>query len=343
MAQKLLLLESDQTTASVFGARDENIEKIEAAFSVRISNRHPENSDGDALLIDGTHEAVERAAKVLACLTRMADAGGTLSEQSVDYVISMVADGAEEELGSLDDDVICLTTRGKPIKPRTVGQRRYVDAIRKNTVILGVGPAGTGKTFLAVAMAVDALRKKEVSRIILTRPAVEAGEKLGFLPGDLQNKIDPYLRPLNDALFEMLGPENYARHLERNSIEIAPLAYMRGRTLDDSFIILDEAQNTTPEQMKMFLTRLGNNSKAVVTGDPSQTDLPFGKKSGLGIAVRILKNIEGIAVHNFTERDVVRHRLVQKIILAYDKYEREQKKDSGALYRARRLGGEENK
>ncbi len=342
MAQKLLLMESDQTTAAIFGARDENIEKIETAFSVRIANRHPENSDGDALLIEGDREDAERAAKAIACLARMADAGGTLSEQSVDYVISMVADGAEEELTALDHDVICLTTRGKPIKPRTVGQRNYVDAIRKNTVILGVGPAGTGKTFLAVAMAVDALRKKEVNRIILTRPAVEAGEKLGFLPGDLQNKIDPYLRPLNDALFEMLGPENYARHLERNSIEIAPLAYMRGRTLDDSFIILDEAQNTTPEQMKMFLTRLGNNSKAVVTGDPSQTDLPFGKKSGLAIAVRILKNIEGIAVHHFNERDVVRHRLVQKIILAYDKYEREHAKDGGTAYRARRAGGEGN-
>ena len=344
MAQKLILLESDQLTATVFGARDENIDKIERAFSVRISNRHPESSDGDALLVEGdASEGVERAAVAIACLVRMADAGGILEEQSVDYVISMVSDGNEGELGALDDDVICLTTRGKPIKPRTVGQRRYVDAIRKNTVILGVGPAGTGKTFLAVAMAVDALRKKQVNRIILTRPAVEAGEKLGFLPGDLQNKIDPYLRPLNDALFELLGAENYARQLERNAIEIAPLAYMRGRTLDDSFIILDEAQNTTPEQMKMFLTRLGNNSKAVVTGDPSQTDLPFGKKSGLGIAVRILKNIEGIAVHTFTERDVVRHRLVQKIILAYDKYEREHAATDGrAAYRARRTDREGN-
>ena len=343
MAQKLILLASDQLTATVFGARDENVDKIEEAFSVRISNRHPENSDGDALLIEGEDaERVERAAVAISSLVRMADAGGTLAEQSVDYVISMVADGNEAELGAPDDDVICLTTRGKPIKPRTVGQRHYVEAIRKNTVILGVGPAGTGKTFLAVAMAVDALRKKQVSRIILTRPAVEAGEKLGFLPGDLQNKIDPYLRPLNDALFEMLGAENYARQLERNAIEIAPLAYMRGRTLDDSFIILDEAQNTTPEQMKMFLTRLGNNSKAVVTGDPSQTDLPFGKKSGLGIAVRILKNIEGIAVHQFTERDVVRHRLVQKIILAYDKYEREHAGEGRSAYRARRTDREGN-
>ncbi len=324
MAQQLVLMDSEQLTAIVFGTCDENVKRIEERFAVRIANRHPDNSTGDALLIEGeSKEQVARAARVLNYLKRMADAGGALSDQSVDYVIAMVADGAEDELDSLEDDVICITTRGKPIKPRTVGQKKYVEAIKKNTVILGVGPAGTGKTFLAVAMAVDALRTKQISRIVLTRPAVEAGEKLGFLPGDLQNKIDPYLRPLNDALFEMLGAENYARQLEKNAIEIAPLAYMRGRTLDDSFIILDEAQNTTPEQMKMFLTRLGNNSKAVVTGDPSQTDLPFGKKSGLGVAVKILKGIDGIAIHNFTERDVVRHRLVQKIILAYDKYERE--------------------
>ena len=324
MAQQLVLMDSEQLTAIVFGTCDENVKRIEERFAVRIANRHPDNSTGDALLIEGeSKEQVARAARVLNYLKRMADAGGALSDQSVDYVIAMVADGAEDELDSLEDDVICITTRGKPIKPRTVGQKKYVEAIKKNTVILGVGPAGTGKTFLAVAMAVDALRTKQISRIVLTRPAVEAGEKLGFLPGDLQNKIDPSLRPLNDALFEMLGAENYARQLEKNAIEIAPLAYMRGRTLDDSFIILDEAQNTTPEQMKMFLTRLGNNSKAVVTGDPSQTDLPFGKKSGLGVAVKILKGIDGIAIHNFTERDVVRHRLVQKIILAYDKYERE--------------------
>ena len=336
MAQQLVLMDSEQITAIIFGTCDENAKRIEERFGVRISNRHPDNSAGDALLIEGeSRDNVERAACVLKYLKRMVDAGGLISDQSVDYVIDMVADGAEDELDALEDDVICITTRGKPIKPRTVGQKRYVEAIKKNTVILGVGPAGTGKTFLAVAMAVDALRAKQISRIVLTRPAVEAGEKLGFLPGDLQNKIDPYLRPLNDALFEMLGPENYARQLERNAIEIAPLAYMRGRTLDDSFIILDEAQNTTPEQMKMFLTRLGSNSKAVVTGDPSQTDLPFGKKSGLGVAVKILRGIEGIAVHSFTERDVVRHRLVQKIILAYDKYEREAA-EARVAYRARK-------
>jgi len=216
-----------------------------------------------------------------------------------------------------------VTTKGKPIKAKTVGQKQYVEAIRKNTVILGVGPAGTGKTFLAVAMAVKALRDRQVSRIILTRPAIEAGEKLGFLPGDLQSKIDPYLRPLYDALFEMMGPENYQRQVEKGIIEVAPLAYMRGRTLDDSFIILDEAQNATPEQMKMFLTRLGFRSKMVVTGDLTQTDLPSGQKSGLASAVRILDGIEDIALHRFTEKDVVRHRLVQKIILAYEKYERE--------------------
>jgi phosphate starvation-inducible PhoH-like protein len=336
MAQQLVLMDSEQITAIVFGTCDENVKRIEERFGVRISNRHPDNSAGDALLIEGENkEHVERAACVLKYLKRMVDSGGAISDQSVDYVIAMVADGAENELDTLEDDVICITTRGKPIKPRTVGQKKYVEAIKKNTVVLGVGPAGTGKTFLAVAMAVDALRAKQINRIVLTRPAVEAGEKLGFLPGDLQNKIDPYLRPLNDALFEMLGAENYARQLEKNAIEIAPLAYMRGRTLDDSFIILDEAQNTTPEQMKMFLTRLGSNSKAVVTGDPSQTDLPFGKKSGLGVAVKILRGIEGIAVHNFTERDVVRHRLVQKIILAYDKYERESA-EARVAYRARK-------
>ena len=247
------------------------------------------------------------------------------SDQSVDYVIGMVKEGRLNELSDFDDDCFFVTAKGKPIKAKTVGQKKYLDLIRKNTIVLGIGPAGTGKTYLAVAAAVKALRNHEVSRIILTRPAVEAGERLGFLPGDLQSKIDPYLRPLYDALYEMLGAESCARMIEKMTIEIAPLAYMRGRTLDDSFIILDEAQNTTPEQMKMFLTRLGNGSKAVVTGDLTQTDLPRGTKSGLSIATMILKNIEDIGIHEFSDRDVVRHRLVQKIIMAYDRYERDRK------------------
>jgi phosphate starvation-inducible PhoH-like protein len=259
----------------------------------------------------------------------MAKYNENINEQSVNYVCDMVVSGNSGELEELGDDTICVTMKGKPIKAKTVGQKQYVNAIRKNTVVLGIGPAGTGKTFLAVAMAVKALRDKQVSRIILTRPAIEAGEKLGFLPGDLQSKIDPYLRPLYDALYEMMGAENYQRQVEKGVIEVAPLAYMRGRTLDDSFIILDEAQNCTPEQMKMFLTRLGFNSKAVVTGDLTQTDLPLGQKSGLAEAVKILTDIEDISIHSFSERDVVRHKLVQKIILAYEKYEKERREKHG--------------
>lgn len=323
MPEKIILTESAEQTAALFGELDTNLEKLEAAFGVVIKSSADTNGIGDAVSVSGADiNAVERAADALGYLKRMTKLGGTLTAQNVDYVIDMVSDGKKSELSLLDDDTICLTTRGKPIKAKTVGQKKYVEAIKKNTVIMGVGPAGTGKTFLAVAMAVTALKSKQVERIILTRPAVEAGEKLGFLPGDLQNKIDPYLRPLYDALYEMLGSEAYQRYVERGIIEIAPLAYMRGRTLDDSFIILDEAQNTTPEQMKMFLTRLGFNSKAVVTGDLTQTDLPFGKKSGLLEAVKILEGIDDIAVHRFSERDVVRHRLVQKIILAYESYEK---------------------
>ena len=341
MAQKLITTESSEQTAALCGAGDCNLMQIEKRFSVHIVNTVKTDADtGDALCVSGEEKNVDKAASVLTYLKRMAAAGDTLSEQSVEYVIGMIEDGNAEELASYNDNaVICITAKGKPIKPKTVGQRKYTDMIRKNTVVFGIGPAGTGKTFLAVAMAVEALRSTEVSRIILTRPAVEAGERLGFLPGDLQSKIDPYLRPLYDALFEMLGAENYARHVERNSIEIAPLAYMRGRTLDDSFIILDEAQNTTAEQMKMFLTRLGNRSKIVVTGDPSQTDLPFGKKSGLSVATKILKNIDDIGIHRFTERDVVRHKLVQKIIVAYEKYEKEEvAKEHSVRYRARKTG-----
>ncbi|MBQ2308941.1 MAG: PhoH family protein, partial [Clostridia bacterium] len=287
MEQKSIKIESSELTARLFGSFDINTRMIEKAFSVSISNRSGE--EGDAVSVKGeSSESVEMAASAIEYLKKLARSNETLTEQQVGYVISMVRDGKRQELEDLDGDCICITTRGKPIKAKTVGQKRYIEAISKNTVVFGIGPAGTGKTFLAVAMAVRALRQKQVNRIILTRPAIEAGEKLGFLPGDLQSKIDPYLRPLYDAMFEMMGAENYQRLLEKGVIEIAPLAYMRGRTLDDSFIILDEAQNATPEQMKMFLTRLGFNSKAVVTGDLTQTDLPSGTKSGLATAVRIL-------------------------------------------------------
>ena len=326
MIQKKLTTKSSEVTARLFGSFDKNILRIEDAFGVHIGNIQNRNDDGDTVTIDGEDsEQVTMAYETLEYLRRIVSFGEEPTDQSVDYVIGMVKEGRVGELEDFDDDCFFVTAKGKPIKAKTVGQKKYLDSIRKNTVVFGVGPAGTGKTYLAVAAAVKALRAHEVSRIILTRPAVEAGERLGFLPGDLQSKIDPYLRPLYDALYEMLGAESCARMLEKMTIEIAPLAYMRGRTLDDSFIILDEAQNTTPEQMKMFLTRLGGGSKAVVTGDLTQTDLPRGTKSGLSIAVQILSNIDDIGVNEFTERDVVRHRLVQKIIVAYDKYERERK------------------
>ena len=323
MAEEIVMTQSSEATAALFGAFDANVKIIEKAFNVRVSNRNGDPTTGDALVVSGEREDVVGATKVLEYLKRMIGDGEALSAESIEYVIGVVKDGAEEGLADYSKDVVCITNRGKPIKAKTIGQKKYLKAIKENTIVLGLGPAGTGKTFLAVAMAVEALRQKSVSRIILTRPAVEAGERLGFLPGDLQSKIDPYLRPLYDALFELLGPENFQKYMERGTIEIAPLAYMRGRTLDDSFIILDEAQNTTGEQMKMFLTRLGYNSKAVVTGDLSQTDLPRGVRSGLSTAARILTGIEGIGIFEFSERDVVRHHLVRKIITAYDKYERE--------------------
>ena len=331
-------VESSEITARLFGSFDINVRLLERSFDVKIHNR--EGEDGDAVLISGDErESVDMAADAVRYLKDMARYNETLTEQQVGYVIEMIREGKREELLGFDGSCICITTRGKPIKAKTVGQRRYVEAIEKNTIVFGIGPAGTGKTFLAVAMAVKALREKQVSRIILTRPAIEAGEKLGFLPGDLQSKIDPYLRPLYDAMFEMMGAENYQRHLEKGTIEIAPLAYMRGRTLDDSFIILDEAQNATPEQMKMFLTRLGFNSKAVVTGDLTQTDLPSGQKSGLAIATKILCEVEDIYIHAFTDKDVVRHKLVQRIIRAYEEYE----KNAAQRKNAMREGREKDK
>ncbi len=344
MTQITVMIESSELTARLFGSYDINARMVERAFSVTLRNRSAE--EGDAVLISGeAEENVRMAADAIRYLKDMAKHNETLTEQQVGYVIDTLKEGKVRELADLSGDCICITTRGKPIKAKTAGQKQYVDAIGKNTIVFGIGPAGTGKTFLAVAMAVKALRDKQVSRIILTRPAIEAGEELGFLPGDLQSKIDPYLRPLYDAMYEMLGAENYQRQLEKGVIEIAPLAYMRGRTLDDSFIILDEAQNATPEQMKMFLTRLGFNSKAVITGDLTQTDLPSGHKSGLSVAVKILGGVEDIAIHTFTDRDVVRHKLVQRIIRAYEKYEqseqeKQEKRAAAKRYRASRTEGE---
>ena len=321
----------------LFGTLDGNAAILEQEFGVSISSR-----DGDVTVKGDTAEDVDMAYEAVMQLQKIASLEDTIDENTVGYIVSMVKEDRSNELEGMLDDCVCLTNKGKPIKAKTVGQQKYVDAIKKNTITFGVGPAGTGKTFLAVAMAVTALKQKQISRIILTRPAVEAGEKLGFLPGDLQQKIDPYLRPLYDALNEMLGAESFARHMEKNTIEIAPLAYMRGRTLDDSFIILDEAQNTTPEQMKMFLTRLGNNSKAIVTGDITQIDLPYIKKSGLIEAVDILQGIDGIAVFRFSHKDVVRHPLVQKIILAYEKKsasERERRQSGAQVFRRRPNNG----
>jgi len=300
----------------VFGAFDENIRLIEKELEVSVVSR------GMELRITGEDEKVEAAARTIGALIDMAAKGEAIGTQTVRYVIGLAREGRESEIGSMGRDVLCITMKGKPVKAKTLGQKKYIEAIKKNTIVMGVGPAGTGKTYLAVAAAVAAFRNKKVSRIILTRPAVEAGEKLGFLPGDLQSKVDPYLRPLYDGLFDMLGAENFAKYQERGSIEVAPLAYMRGRTLDDSFIILDEAQNTTPEQMKMFLTRLGFGSQAVITGDITQIDLPDGKQSGLKEALRVLERVEGIAQCFLTEKDVVRHELVQRIVKAYADYEK---------------------
>lgn len=301
------------TLIALFGSFDENIKIIEKSFDVAIINR------GSDIKIAGEAENVEDAVKVIRNLIGMISGGTPISEQEVRYVISQVEEGSEEDLSVLSKDCVCITSRGVPIKAKTLGQKKYIESIAKNPIVFGIGPAGTGKTYLAVAMAVQAFKNKDVSKIILTRPAVEAGEKLGFLPGDMQDKVDPYLRPLYDALGDMLGGESFNKNVERGLIEVAPLAYMRGRTLDNAFIILDEAQNTTPEQMKMFLTRMGFSSKIVVTGDVTQIDLPRDKKSGLRDAERVLTNIEGIEFMYLTEKDVVRHPLVQQIVKAYEK------------------------
>ena len=312
MSERIINAERIEQIINVFGSFDENIKRIEQTYGVKITNR------GTELKISGEDEAADRAGRAIEGLLLLAAKGETIDEQKVRYLIDLVSSGNEDKIGEMAKDVVCITAKGRPVKAKTLGQQRYMKAILKNTITIGVGPAGTGKTYLAVAAAVAAFREKAVNRIILTRPAVVAGERLGFLPGDLQNKVDPYLRPLYDALYDMLGAETYQKYLERGNIEVAPLAYMRGRTLDDSFIILDEAQNTTREQMKMFLTRLGFGSKIVITGDITQIDLPSDKVSGLKDAVRILDNVPDIAICRLTASDVVRHALVQRIIAAYE-------------------------
>jgi phosphate starvation-inducible PhoH-like protein len=316
MIEKSVSVDRMEHIINVFGSFDENLRIIESELDVKVLDRDSE------LRISGDPEQVMYAEKAIEGLLALAAKGESITAQNVRYIIKLVIDGKSDKISELADDVVCITAKGKPIKAKTLGQKTYVEAIAGNTITLGVGPAGTGKTYLAVASAVTAFRAKKVNRIILTRPAVEAGEKLGFLPGDLQNKVDPYLRPLYDALFDMLGPETYSKYLEKGNIEVAPLAYMRGRTLDDSFIILDEAQNTSREQMKMFLTRIGFGSKAVITGDITQIDLPGDRVSGLKEVMNVLKGIKDIEICMLTGADVVRHVLVQKIIEAYDKYEK---------------------
>ena len=313
MSEKTMSVDRLENIISVFGSFDENLRLIENDLNVRIIDRNSE------LAISGSEEDVAYAERAITGLLTLAAKGENIDPRSVRYIISLIKEGQDSKIGEISRDIICISAKGKPIKAKTLGQKKYIDAIMKNTVTLAIGPAGTGKTYLAVAAAVAAFRGKAVNRIILTRPAVEAGERLGFLPGDMQSKVDPYLRPLYDALFELLGVDTYNKYLERGNIEVAPLAYMRGRTLDDSFIILDEAQNTSREQMKMFLTRLGFGSKIVITGDITQIDLPPDKTSGLRDAVRVVTGIPDIAICNLTSADVVRHELVSRIIEAYEK------------------------
>ena len=327
MIERIINAERIEQIISVFGTFDVNMKRIEEAYHVKITNR------GTELKVSGGEEESYQATKAIEGLLTLAAKGETIDEQKVRYIMDLVSSGNEDKINEMAKDVVCITAKGKPIKAKTFGQQKYMKAIMKNTVTIGVGPAGTGKTYLAVAAAVAAFREKTVNRIILTRPAVEAGERLGFLPGDLQNKVDPYLRPLYDALYDMLGAETYQKYLERGNIEVAPLAYMRGRTLDDSFIILDEAQNTTREQMKMFLTRLGFGSKIVITGDVTQIDLPSDKTSGLKDAIALLDNIPDIAICRLTASDVVRHALVQRIIAAYENGEKKRLLTQKKVYR----------
>ncbi|WP_283115293.1 PhoH family protein [Intestinimonas timonensis] len=323
MIEQSINVERLEEAAALFGSFDENIRIIERELEVSVVNR-----DG-SLKVSGEAEAVMYAVKAIQGLLELSGRGEPINEQNVRYILQLVKAGQEDKIGQMARDVLCVTAKGKPIKPKTLGQKRYVDAIKENTITLGIGPAGTGKTYLAVAAAVAAFRAGQVNRIILTRPAVEAGERLGFLPGDLQSKVDPYLRPLYDALFDMLGAETYNKYLERGNIEVAPLAYMRGRTLDDSFIILDEAQNTSREQMKMFLTRMGFGSKIVITGDVTQIDLPKDTVSGLKEAMRVLNGVEDIAICKLSGADVVRHVIVQRIIKAYEEDEHRRKSEEG--------------
>lgn len=316
MIEKTMSVDRMEHIIDVFGSFDQNLRIIETELDVKVAYRD------EMIKVSGEADKVMLAEKAIAGLLSLAAKGENIDAQNVRYIIKLVSEGRDGKIGELAQDVVCITAKGKPVKAKTLGQKQYVQAIMENTITLGIGPAGTGKTYLAVAAAVSAFRNKEVNRIILTRPAVEAGERLGFLPGDLQSKVDPYLRPLYDALFDMLGAETYNKYLERGNIEVAPLAYMRGRTLDDSFIILDEAQNTSREQMKMFLTRIGFGSKVVITGDVTQIDLPGDKASGLKEAMKVLRGIDDIAICTLTSADVVRHVLVQKIIEAYEKHDK---------------------
>ena len=320
MADRIINVENTDQIQDLFGPYDENLNMLQRQYGVVVISR------GTEIKVSGNEENVNNACQAIESLMKISGTGEKLTGQTIRYVASMVSDGEASQVDELVGDGICVTATGKIVRPRTVGQKKYTDGIKKNTIVMGIGPAGTGKTYLAVAMAAKAFKSHEISKIILTRPAVEAGEKLGFLPGDLQDKVDPYLRPLYDGLFEMFGADNFNKLMEKGIIEVAPLAYMRGRTLDNAFIILDEAQNTTSEQIKMFLTRLGNESKMVITGDVTQIDLPDSKTSGLIEAMKVLRNVDDIYIHKFNEKDVVRHKLVQDIVRAYEKYNSERRK-----------------